>query len=301
MEETQVRTKRQFTAGQLRKRRNRRNALLRAGIQLVFFVTMPGAFVAGFNGVKAIFQRIGAGETLQWNSFIAALIGLSVFTVLSGRYFCGYVCAFGSFGDFIYCLSGLIQKKLFRRKKQYRLPERLSPWLSKVKYAILAAIVILCALGVYDSLRGWSPWSVFSFFTALRFDISGYWLGLAILILIIAGMAVKERFFCHFLCPLGAVFSLLPVLPFQYLQRKPELCVKGCDACKRQCPVDIKLELDGFKNGECIACEKCSGVCPRENLTRWDRQLLKHEIIPVLIKAALFFILGAWLGLCRFF
>jgi hypothetical protein len=74
MEETQVRTKRQFTAGQLRKRRNRRNALLRAGIQLIFFVTMPGAFVAGFNGVKAIFQRIGAGETLQWNSFIAALL-----------------------------------------------------------------------------------------------------------------------------------------------------------------------------------------------------------------------------------
>ncbi len=142
---------------------------------------------------------------------------------------------------------------------------------------------------------------MFSFLTAFRIDLTGYWLGFGILILIIAGMAVKERFFCQYLCPMGAVFSLLPVLPFSNLQRKPDLCAPGCNACKKACPVDIKLEQDGFLNGECIACERCSGVCPRGNLTRWDKQLLKNELIPVLIKAALFFILGAWLGLCRFF
>lgn len=31
-----------------------------------------------------------------------------------------------------------------------------------------------------------------------------------LLVIIVAGMAVKERFFCQFLCPMGAVFSLLP-------------------------------------------------------------------------------------------
>ena len=68
-----------------------------------------------------------------------------------------------------------------------------------------------------------------------------------------------------------------------------------------RCPVDIKLEIDGFRNGECIACEKCAGVCPRGNLTRWDRRLLKNELIAVVIKSALLFGLGAVLGLVRIF
>ena len=70
------------TPAQRKKRRNRRNALVRAGIQLVFFITMPGAFVAGFNGVKSLFQNIGAGQPLQWTGFVAALVVLCAFTVV---------------------------------------------------------------------------------------------------------------------------------------------------------------------------------------------------------------------------
>ena len=37
-------------------------------------------------------------------------------------------------------------------------------------------------------------------------------IGLVILLLLMVGMCVQERFFCRFFCPMGAVFSLLPVL-----------------------------------------------------------------------------------------
>lgn len=285
---------------QMKKRRNQTNVWLRTAIQAFFFFAMPSAFIAGFSGVRGIFQSIAEGQVLQWNSFAKVLAALCAFTILFGRYFCGFACAFGSLGDFVYWLSGVIQTKLLKRKKQYSLPDKLTPWCQKIKYVILTVIVILCGTGIYNAVSSWDPWSVFSFLTSLNFRLAGFWGGGLLLVLILAGMAVKERFFCQFLCPMGAVFALLPVLPFANLRRDPEACQKGCKACQRQCPVSIKLEKDGIANGECIACEKCAGVCPKNNLARWDRKLLKNEKIPVIGKALLLVVLGIWLGLCRF-
>ena len=120
MEKTQAKP---LTAAQQRQRDKKRRTWLRAGVQLFFFVTMPGAFVAGFSGVKQIFLHIGAGEVLSADSFTLSLLGLCGFTLLFDRFFCGYACAFGSLGDAVWALSGLIQKKLLRRKKQFRLPD----------------------------------------------------------------------------------------------------------------------------------------------------------------------------------
>lgn len=290
-----------LTPAQLRKRRIRRKAWLRAAMQLVFFVAMPGAFVAGFSGVKYLFQWIGVGEVLQWNSFVKVLVGLALFTILFGRYFCGYVCAFGSLGDCVYWLSGLVQKKLLHRKKQIRLPERSLHWGQKVKYVLLAGIVFCCALGLDSAFGGTSPWDVFSRLTAGKLPGSGSLIGIVLFLLILAGMAVQERFFCQFLCPMGAVFALLPVLPWGMLGRNEDNCIRGCNACAKQCPVNLKLKPDGAGNGECIACEKCTGACPKGNISRPERKILKQEFLPVLIKAVLFFAMGAYLGLCRFF
>ncbi|MDY4971725.1 MAG: 4Fe-4S binding protein, partial [Lachnospiraceae bacterium] len=94
----------------------KRQRQLRAAIQLLFFISMPSAFVAGFSGVKYIFTQIGTGSALEKNSFLLVLAGLAVFTILFGRYFCGYICAFGTMGDFVYWISGMVQKKLFQKK-----------------------------------------------------------------------------------------------------------------------------------------------------------------------------------------
>ena len=289
-----------LTAAQARNKRIRVRARLRAAIQLVFFITMPGAFVAGFSGVKYLFQWIGTGEVLQINSFTKALIGLAIFTILFGRYFCGYVCAFGGLGDFVYWLSGLVQKKVFHRRKPFSLPEKAVRWLQKLKYLNLAFIVIFCALGLYGGLSGASAWDVFSRLTALQAVPDGYFWGILSLIVVIIGMAVQERFFCQFLCPMGAVFSILPVLPWGMLRRDSEHCIQGCNACANQCPVRLKLEKDGIRNGECIACEKCVPTCPRGNISHVEQRIISNEIIPVVVKAVLFFAMGVFLGFCRF-
>ena len=292
--------KKPLTAAQKRQRELKHRAWLRAGVQALFFITMPGAFVAGFSGVRQIFLHIGTGEVITLDSFVLSMLGLCGFTILFGRFFCGYVCAFGSLGDFVYWLSGIIQKKLLHSKKQVELPEKAAAICQKLKYAVLAFIVIMCSLNMYGKLSGTDPWEVFSRLTALRTPPDGFGVGIALFVLIIIGMAIQPRFFCRFLCPMGAVFSLLPVLPLAQLHRNSENCIQGCNACAKRCPVNLKLDEQSLRSGECICCEACVGTCPRSNISRWNISLFKGLWLPVIGRAVLFFIMGACLGFCRF-
>jgi len=293
--------KKPLTAAQKRQQALRQRARLRAAVQAVFFVSMPGAFVAGFAGVRQLFLRIGTGAVLQMDSFVLSLLGLCGFTILFGRFFCGWVCAFGSLGDFVYGLSGLVQKKLLHRKRQFALPHKAVLWGQKLKYLVLLSIVVMCAANQYGKLTGTDPWEVFSRLTALHTPPEGFGIGIALFVLILIGMALQPRFFCQFLCPMGAVFALLPVLPFAQLHRDGENCIPGCNACANRCPVNLKLDDESLRSGECIACEACVGTCPRSNITRWDIAHSKHFWRPLLAKAVIFFIMGVCLGFCRFF
>ena len=84
-------------------------------------------------------------------------------------------------------------------------------------YLLLAGLVALYVTRQEKLLTGASPWEVFSRLTALRLPPEGFGVGIALLALILLGMALQPRFFCQFLCPMGAVFALLPVLPFARL------------------------------------------------------------------------------------
>ena len=147
----QTTEKKPLTAAQKKQRTLKHRAWLRAAVQLMFFIAMPGAFVAGFNGVKQLFLRIGHGEVLQLDSFTLSLLGLCGFTILFGRFFCGHVCAFGSLGDGVWWLSGLVQKKL-----------NLSGW----KEAVLGILCIVASFAVGMNcplIFGKATWSYITF------------------------------------------------------------------------------------------------------------------------------------------
>ena len=151
-----------------RQKENRRRTLLRSAVQLFFFLLMPGAFTAGFAGVKYIFTQVGSGSVIEMNGFLKVLLMLLLFTVFFGRFFCGYLCAFGSLGDALYALFGFIRKKLFKKKKPSAFPPKLMRILQKLKYVNLAVIALFCVLGLFGKLAGWSVWDVFSRLTALK-------------------------------------------------------------------------------------------------------------------------------------
>lgn len=274
-----------------------RRKALRAVIQILFFFSMPSAFVAGFNGIKDVFTRIGQGNPLEMNSFVLVLLAMIIFTMIFGRFFCGYVCAFGTAVDLFGFLGGLIEKYFFKRRKKYTLPEKAIRILQKLKYVNLVFIIILCTSGSYKSLTGNSVWNVFSRITELASIPEAYTIGTVLLIIVFVLCMIQERFFCQFLCPMGAVLALLPSLPIGRLKRKEENCIKGCNACKAKCPAKIKLGLEGHRDGECINCGKCIGTCRRENIRYGS--VWKSDILPVMLRSAIFFVLGILLGICR--
>lgn len=106
-----------------KKQKKQIHTWLRALIQLYFFLFLPSAFTAAFAGIKYIFTQIGAGEKVGLTIFVTVLIVLCVYTVLFGRFFCGFACAFGSLGDAVHAMYMWICKKL--KKSQLSLVKEL--------------------------------------------------------------------------------------------------------------------------------------------------------------------------------
>ena len=269
---------------------------LRAGIQLLFFLFFPSVYSAAFNGVKYVFTQLGTGEKIEFTSFITILIVVCLYTMVFGRFFCGFACAFGSLGDAARAAYCAVCKKL--KKKPVTIPTRAAGWLSYVKYLILGIIVIACFAGVYAKAQGTSPWDVFSMLHALNFKLGSYIPGLVLLLLILVGMCVQERFFCRFLCPMGAVFSILPVLPYFSLHRDRENCIKRCTACTKKCPSDIGLPECGSLEirGDCFQCQKCIDTCPKKNIHCGIAAIRGNEVWFTLLRAGIFLGLCIWLG-----
>lgn len=105
------------------------------------------------------------------------------------------------------------------KKKKHGYPEEWVHRLQKVKYVLLAFLLLSCMTGFYSKLQGMSPWDVFSMLTTGRLPKSTYIVGTVLLILIMAGMCTQERFFCQFLCPMGAVFAIMPIIPGALFKR----------------------------------------------------------------------------------
>lgn len=271
---------------------------LRRLLQLFFFIWFPSVYTAAFSGVKYLFTRLGAGEPVELTSFVTVLLVICLYTMVFGRFFCGFACAFGSLGDAVYGLGSFIRKK--KKKKPLQVQAPWSQWLLWIKYLVLILLAVLCFTGMYASTKGSSPWEVFSMLHAGNLKLSGYVVGGNLLILILIGMALQERFFCRFLCPLGAVFSLLPVFPFFALKRDRENCAKGCKGCTRICPADVEHpDVAGTEciRGECFQCQKCIEVCPKTNIHCGIRWLKGNELWLTLIKVGVLTGIYIWLDL----
>lgn len=252
------------------KNQNRKNnipQIVRRVIQIIAFILLPGLFISTFGAIKDIVVALigGSFSIAALSSQLLLLVAIIPATMLFGRFFCGFFCSFGSMGDFLWFIS----RKLFKRKVS--ISQRADKALKAVKYVLLAAIVILTwILGLVSLDSTASPWTIFGmYFTIGGWPSAAYLLsvGAALLLLIMIGSVFVERFFCRYLCPLGAVFSIISK-PRLFHIKKPRDACSACTLCTSQCAMGIQLnETDSVSSGECINCLQCVNACPRRNVT----------------------------------
>lgn len=93
---------------------------IRIVIQGICFIYFPALFSQAFLGIKNIFVSIGKGTPLVLNDFSVILLLLCLFTMFFGRFFCGFMCAFGAIGDWIYCASSWLQRKTKKKPLKFQ-------------------------------------------------------------------------------------------------------------------------------------------------------------------------------------
>ncbi|NNU77145.1 4Fe-4S binding protein [Clostridium estertheticum] len=239
----------------------KKTQIFRHIIQLIMFVLSPGLFILAFSELKSIYTMIIKGNF----NFITAFPSLIEFTtaiiitILLGRFFCGWVCAFGTYNDFLYLLS----KKVF--KINFKVNEEVDKVLKYVKYVVLLLLVIVVWTMGSKVLDTTSPWDAFAQITNFPQVLSDYTIGVALLLLITIGALFVERFFCRYLCPLGAVFNILSRIGILKIKKPTDKCGK-CRLCTNNCSMGLSLyKVQSVCGGDCINCFKCIEACPRSN------------------------------------
>ena len=236
--------------------------ILRRIIQVAAFIAMPGLFTNIFAALKEIYMAAitGSFSLNQLEGPILLLLGSLVLTVFLGRFFCGFICSFGTMGDLLWFIS----KKTIKHK--FKMPVKADKYLKYAKYVVLAAAVVMWTFGI--SLFKTGPWTVFGIYSSLGgWTSAGYLIsagGLMLLIIIIGSLFI-ERFFCRYICPLGAVFAIVSKLRIFRIKKRRENC-GSCRLCTNKCSMGIPLyEYDTVSSAECINCFNCVAYCPRKN------------------------------------
>ncbi|MCH5139115.1 4Fe-4S binding protein, partial [Clostridiaceae bacterium UIB06] len=239
----------------------KKSQVLRHTIQLIMFFALPGIYAMTFSQAKTVYKMIinGNFDFIQVLPSLMEFISVMIVTILMGRWFCGWICAFGAYNDLVYFIS----KKIFNRK--FKVDERVDSILKYTKYVILIFIIIVSWTFGSSILQSTSPWDVFGQITNISSIVYNLLIGLILLVLITIGAAFIERFFCRYLCPLGAIFAILSRIGIVKINKPKADCDK-CRACTINCSMGLELyQLDCAKGGNCINCLKCAEVCPRKN------------------------------------
>ena len=162
--------------------------------------------------------------------------------------YCGWLCPFGALQELLNRGARLL------RVPQIPVPFGLHQRLWPVKYVIF---LVLFGLGLYSLGVGEQASEVEPFKTAIILHFAREWPFVLYAALLLGIGLFVERFFCRYVCPLGAALAIPARLRmFDWLKRYRE-CGNPCQRCANECPVQ-SIHPEGHINpNECIQCLHC--------------------------------------------
>ncbi|MDY6911363.1 MAG: 4Fe-4S binding protein [Chloroflexota bacterium] len=183
---------------------------------------------------------------------------LGLFGLTLGRFWCGWACPFGALQDLI--------ARFRKRQDVVNLPP-----LAWTKYLILAITLLLSWLTLDAVFCKFCPSG--SLFAAIphrivssEFEFGTYfYVHLITLAISLVLFYLFGRFWCRYLCPLGAIFGLFNRVSILKVKLDTTQCT-NCKICLNSCPVNIEKVDDIGKSSDCIQCGKCISECPTEAL-----------------------------------
>ena len=223
-------------------------------------------------------------------AFLLSLIVI-VLTLLLGRVFCGWVCPLGTLNNLVgsirkhpardkprnwhrvkyFLLIGILGSAVFTLQP-VGIMDPLSllirsfsisihPWFNYAVRSVFDTFFAADPLGiatVSEPVYGMLKKSVLSFNQA--YYVQSVFIGL--LFLAILGLnLVEKRFWCKYLCPLGALLGRLS--RFSLLKRSVSEGCTECGACAHVCQGAASPDVKGqWKDAECYYCWNCDDICP---------------------------------------
>ncbi|MCK9287530.1 MAG: 4Fe-4S binding protein [Sphaerochaetaceae bacterium] len=262
------------------KHRNRRKQNIRRIIQIGFFtlvllITLSHSYsevaeflpviegaslhaVCPFGGVVSLYRYVTTGTFVQKihdSSFYLMLI-VFVTAIIAGPVFCGWICPFGTFQEWI----GMIGRTLFKKRYNRFIPSKIDRYLRFIRYILLIWIVVSTALSATLVFSSYDPYyALFNLWTS-EVAISAY---IILAVVIIASLFV-ERPFCKYACPYGALLGLTNYFRIFKIHRKAATCI-DCGKCDVSCPMNITISTtETVKHPQCITCMLCTSeyACP---------------------------------------
>ena len=216
----------------------------------------------GLNGQLSVVQVVAFVHSLltgfRWETFLIepVIFILWGFTALGmlfwGRgVYCGWLCPFGALQE----LTNAVAQRL--GVKQIAVPQALHERLWVIKYTLFMAILALSFYSMHDAIL-LAEAEPFKTAISLRFLRAWPFL-LFVAALLFAGLFI-ERFYCRYLCPLGAGLAIPAKLKiFDWLKRRPQ-CGRECRMCETKCTVGAIDAIGRINANECVLCLRCQVI-----------------------------------------
>jgi polyferredoxin len=170
-----------------------------------------------------------------------------LFALLFGRAFCGGVCPLGAIQELVLV-------------KPVQVPPLLDKGLGWLKWLYLALAIAFAALPAVS--RDFIICRFDPFVGFFRFAGPWYmqWIGGGLLVL---GLFVG-RPYCRYLCPYGALLSLLSRFSWRGVTVTPDKEL-DCGLCADACPYGAIENMRAVRSS-CLSCARCFNYCPRHRV-----------------------------------